>query len=278
MLLKQVNTELLLEEIQTDGHAPLKFLCNNGQIYYCKHLPTMNRSEINCLAYEVVANYLLQQLDIPTPEIALVEVSEGTLNKTMITANRRLRVGEICFGSEEVKYAQELHALQEIKTKTEYNKILNPTDIVKIALFDLWVNNMDRGRYFDEVGINYNLLIKPVGTKQQILAFDNAFIFGGIDQIGIFNTSFGVNSTNKLVSTPYYKSLIKYIDQNYFLEIVNNFIHLLPDNYEESISNIVKVLSKNWELTPNLDKRIIAFLSSEEHIANCKHIIIQSKK
>lgn len=34
MLIKQVNTELLLEEIKTDGHAPLKFLCDNGEIYY----------------------------------------------------------------------------------------------------------------------------------------------------------------------------------------------------------------------------------------------------
>jgi hypothetical protein len=88
----------------------------------------------------------------------------------------------------------------------------------------------------------------------------------------------GVNPNNKLVNTPYYKSLIKFIDQNIFLDIVNNFIPLLPDNYEESISNIVKTLSKNWALTPNLDARIIAFLTSKAHIANCKNIIIQSKK
>lgn len=278
MPIKQVNTELLLEEIKTDGHAPLKFICDDGLIYYCKHLPTMHRAEINCLAYEVIANYLLQQLTIPTPEIALVEVAEGTLIKSKITKNKRLREGEVCFGSEEIKHAQELHALQEIKTKTEFNKILNPTDIIKIALFDLWVNNVDRGRYFDDVGINYNLLINPVGSKQQILAFDNAFIFGGIDQIGVFNPLMGVNANNKLVNTPYYKSLIKHIDQNIFLDIVNNFIPLLPINYEESISNIVKELSENWALTPNLDARIIAFLSSEEHITNCKNIIIQSKK
>lgn len=92
MLLKQVNTELLLEEIKTDGHAPLKFLCDNGVIYYCKHLPTMNRAEINCLAYEVIANYLLQQLAIPTPEIALIEVAEGTLNKSLITKNKFLEI------------------------------------------------------------------------------------------------------------------------------------------------------------------------------------------
>lgn len=278
MLIKQVNTELLLEEIKTDGHAPLKFLCDNGEIYYCKHLPTLNKSEINCLAYEVVANYLLQQLEIPTPEIALVEVLEGTLIKKLITKNRRLREGDVCFGSKEVKFAQELHAIQEIRTKTEFNKILNPTDIVKIALFDLWVNNVDRGRYFDDVGINYNLLIKPVGSKQQILAFDNAFIFGGIEQIGVFNPKMGVNANNKLVNTPYYKSLIKHIDQKKFLDIVNNFIPLLPVNYDESISNIVKELRKNWALTLNLDERIIALLSSNEHIENCKNIIIQSKK
>jgi len=278
MLVKQVKTELLLEEMKTDGHAPLKFLCGNGHIYYCKYLPTMNKAEINCLAYEVIANFLLQQLEIPTPEIALVEVTTGTLNKKFITKNKRLREGNICFGSEEVKYATEVQAIQEINTKTEFNKILNPSDIVKIALFDLWVNNLDRGRYFDDVGINYNLLLNPVGSKQQILAFDNAFIFGGVDQIGIFNPLQRVTTTNKLVNTPFYKSLIKYIDQNILLDIVNNFISLLPVNYEKSISNIIKELSKNWALTPNLDRRIIALLSSTKHIEYCKNIIIQSKK
>lgn len=72
--------------------------------------------------------------------------------------------------------------------------------------------------------------------------------------------------------------LVKQVKTELLLDIVNNFISLLPVNYEKSISNIIKELSKNWALTPNLERRIIAFLSSTKHIEYCKNIIIQSKK
>lgn len=155
-MLQVITTELLLEEIETDGHAPLKFLCSSGDIYYCKYLNDFNKLEINCLAYEVIAHYLLKKLQIPTPEIALIKISDGTLDKSKIKANRRLKEGNICFGSKEVKLAQELQAIQDF-TKVDFNRLLNPEDVVKIALFDLWVDNTDRGRFFEN-GINYNTL------------------------------------------------------------------------------------------------------------------------
>lgn len=278
MNIKRVKTELLLEEMKTDGHAPLKFICDDEEIYYCKYIKSLNRQEINFLAYEVVANYLLNELEIPTPEIALVNVSPGTLNKDIIDENRWVREGNICFGSKDVKSSQELQAIQLINTKTEFNKLVNPNDIIKIALFDLWVDNMDRGKYFSDEGINYNLLISPVRSRQRIVAFDHAFIFGGVHSIGTFSPNGQASSNNKLVNSPYYKSIIKYIDRQTLLSVVNNFITLLPHNYDVTISNIIKELNQFWGLSLNLDLRINNFLSSREHINSCKNIIIQSKK
>lgn len=278
MRIREVNTVLLLEEMKTDGHAPLKFICDDGAIYYCKYLPTMDRAEINFLAYEIVANFLLTQLEIPTPAIALVCVTEKTLNKKLIKQNRRLRDGNRCFGSQDVKWSQELQTIQVIKSKHEYNSLMNPEDIIKIAFFDLWVNNMDRGRQFNEIGVNYNLLLKPVGSKYQIVAFDHAFIFGGTNQIGIFSPSMGIDARDKLINTAYYRSLVKYMTKRNLIEIVNNFVPLLTIDYEESISNIIQNLPAHWALTPNLAARISALLSSQEHIEKCKNLIIQSKR
>ncbi|MCZ8145836.1 hypothetical protein [Flavobacterium sp.] len=89
----RVSTEFLIEELNTSGHAPLKFICDDDATYYCKYLTQFDRTEINCLAYEVVAHFLLKELGIPTPEIALVEVAQGTLDNTKIRVNRRLREG-----------------------------------------------------------------------------------------------------------------------------------------------------------------------------------------
>lgn len=275
-MLKVIDTELLLEEMKTDGHAPVKFICASNEIYYCKYLNDYSKLEFNCLAYEIVANYLLNYLQIPTPEIAIINILKGTLDKSKIKSNRRLKEGNKCFGSKEIKLAQEVQAIQ-IYTKIDFNRFLNPEDVIKIAIFDLWVDNTDRGRFFPD-GINYNLLIEPLGSKQRILAFDNAFIFGGKQSIGIFNSLSVVNSTNKLVETPFYKSIVKHIDVNSFNQIVNNFIHLLTKDFEQEMKNILSKLPKEWELTPNLSKRIGDYLSNKDHINRVKNIVLQSKK
>ena len=275
-MIELINTELLLEEIGTDGHAPLKFLCDNNKNYYCKYLNAFNRSELNLLAYEMVASHLLDKLSIPTPKVALVNVIDGTLNKSKIHFNRRLRVGNICFGSQEVKPAQELQSIQSF-SKKDYNKIINPYDIVKIAIFDLWVNNMDRGRHFDD-GVNYNLLLASVDNRQRIYAFDNAFIFGGVNEIGTFNYLSPVSGHNKLVSSPFYKAVVQYISVDKLKEIVDNFVPLLSVSYIDLISNVLNQLPNEWGLTLNLDNRIDAFLTNNERIITIKNTILQSKK
>ena len=275
-MLKTISTELLLEEISTDGHAPLKFICSTNDIYFCKYLNSFNRFELNCLAYEVVANILLNELEIPTPEIALVEISPDTLDKKKIRSNRRLREGNICFGSKEINPVNEIQAIQDF-TKNDFNKLINPLDIIKIAIFDLWVDNYDRGRNFED-GINYNLLLEPIGKKQKVIAFDNAFIFGGVESIGTFNPTNIVNTRNKLVATPFYKKVVKFIDNRKFHDTVNNFVPLLEQNFEQDIKDIISQLPDEWELTKNLDQRINNFLSNKDHICNIKNIILQSKR
>jgi len=274
-LIRKIHTELLLAEIKTDGHAPLKFICDDNNVYYCKYLNAFNRSELNFLAYEVIANRLLNALNIPTPDIALVQVSPGTLNKELIRANRRLKEGNICFGSREIKPAQELQAVQTY-SKRDFNKLANPYDVIKIAMFDLWVNNVDRGRFFDN-GINYNLLVASENNRAKLVAFDNAFIFGGAHEIGIFNERSKVSSRNKLVESPFYKQVIKHISLDNLRVIVDNLIPLLAISNLKLIKNILAQLPDDWQLTLNLDNRIDRFLTNEQRIISIKNIILHSK-
>lgn len=270
-----INTELLLEEIKTDGHAPLKFLCDNNKIYYCKYLKAFDRKELNLLAYEMVANHLLSTLSIPTPNVALVNVAEGTLNKNKIHFNRRLRAGNTCFGSQEIKPAQEIQSIQTF-SKYDYNRLVNPYDVVKIAMFDLWVDNVDRGRHFGD-GINYNLLLAAENKRQRLYAFDNAFIFGGVNEIGIFNSLSSVDGHNKLVRSPFYKAIVQHISVDDIRIIVDNLIPLLSVSYLELINNVLAQLPEDWGLTRDLNTRIDSFLTNGERIIRIKNTILQSK-
>lgn len=277
MSILRTHTELLLAEMKTDGHAPLKFQCADGNLYFCKHMKTMTKEEINCLAYEIVAHKLLIVLGIPTPEIALVKISKDTLNKDLIIKNKRLKEGDICFGSQEVKFAHELDFSQIVKNKTEFRRIQNPEDIIRIAMFDLWIQNQDRGRNFGE-GFNYNLLIDPKGQTYKIMAFDHAFIFQGINNIGIFNPNLSNYNRNFLYQTPYYKGVVNHIKRDEFMAVINNFVPLMSRNYKDVVDNTIEILKPIWNLSPGLDKKIIALISNSNHINAVTQHIIQSKK
>jgi len=272
----KVKTELLLEETKTFGHAPLKFICDDSNLYYCKYLIAFDPNEINCLAYEIVSHYLLKALDIPTPDIALVQISVGTLERSKIIKNRRLRDNNICFGSKGIDPSEEINEFESCKSKSEYNRILNPKDVVKIALFDLWINNVDRGRFINP-GFNYNLLAVRNGNKRKIMAFDHAFVFGGVAQIGIFNSLMPFENQGKFHQSDFYKSFIRYMDEEEILEIVDNFIPLLKISHKDVIDTIIFQLTPIWKLTPNLADRIEEFLFCEERIEKVKAVIVNSK-
>lgn len=276
MILEHISTTYLIKEMETDGHSPLKFMCDNKEIYFCKYLVSVNREELTCLAYEIIASFLLKKLDIPTPDIALVTISKDTLIKSKIEKNKRLKEGNVCFGSKDVKKSLVLNDLTPIKSRRGFNQLENPADIIRIAIFDLWVNNMDRGRNI-EPGFNYNILLKSQQKKEQVIAFDHGFIFGGVSNIGIFNDRIPLLKSNKLYLTPYYLKVIKYFTKEEFDDIANNFIHLLSNNYEKEIQEIFEQLPETWKLAPNLRTQIVNYLKSKKRLEEIRSIILHSK-
>ena len=50
----RTKTHIFLEEIKTDGHSPMKFLCLDGEIYFCKYRVSPKLEELDCLVYEVI--------------------------------------------------------------------------------------------------------------------------------------------------------------------------------------------------------------------------------
>ena len=102
--MEQVKASIFLGEISTDGHSPMKFICNDGNVYYCKYRVSHKTEELDCLIYEVICHNLLKFLGIPTPDIALVELLDGTFSSKELTRNKNFaKPGVICFGSKEIK-------------------------------------------------------------------------------------------------------------------------------------------------------------------------------
>ena len=259
--MKQVKASIFLGEIPTDGHSPMKFVCSNNNVYYCKYRVNYKLEELDCLIYEVVCHNLLKSLGIPTPDIALVELLEGTFSSKDLVKNKSFaKPGIICFGSKEVKYANLITGLELVNNSESLNMIYNPYDLVKIAVFDLWINNADRGR-----NENYNLLTSSLDGKLKIWAFDHAFAFGGINELRIFNNLNKPDISNKLINTYYFKSMVSQLDLTSCLDaiedLVSNFYQL-----EQDVLLAFEQVPSDWKVFPGLKPKIESFLLDSQRI------------
>ncbi len=263
MPIPTVQTQYFIKELDTDGHAPMKFYCNDGQVYYCKYrLNYKPERELDFLTYEVVAHELLQYLNIPTPPIAFVNVTEDSFDRNQLRRNRsHCEAGITCFGSQEV-VARILSPIEKVSNKHDFNQLANPLDLLRIALFDQWVGNADRGKPIDE-GYNYNLLIADQDKKQQYVAFDHAFIFGGENQLRIFNPQSVGFQKDSLLGCEYFWSVIRYIPTENCLNAIEQFfVFLQTDEWHTIISDTIAQCATHWPLPPNMEERVINFLSS----------------
>ncbi len=203
-MISKVEATFLVKEMPTDGHHPMLVLADDGNKYYCKYRLRMSKEiELDFLTYEVIGHVLLNWLSIPTPEIAFVELHPDSYSSKDVKFNRIPPEGAICFGSKEV-LGRVLTETEAIVDKRDFNKLDNPLDLLKIAFFDQWVGNVDRGKAIESGGFNYNLL---VADHQRYIAFDHAFIFGGENSLRVFNASSVGFNRNSLICTEYFSPL-----------------------------------------------------------------------
>jgi hypothetical protein len=285
-MIPTLKTNLLLEEIPTDGHSPMQFICNDGNIYYCKYRTQYKIEEIDCLVYEMVCSELLKRLNIPTPQIALIEIIKDTYDIKKLNANKRyIQPGIVCFGSKHVNDSMEIIGIQSISNKPQTHKFEDIYDLLRIAMFDLWVDNDDRGKGSKE---NYNLLFKAkqvkledslkTVTKYQWLAFDHAFVFGGRDKIRIFNKTMLPCLSCKLIESNYFNYFKKYFNPAIYNSIIENFVSLCSNEIEDSINYVFTQIPPDWQIPISLSDRMISFLSDEIRLRTVKQLTIHSLK
>ncbi|MEZ4885712.1 MAG: HipA family kinase [Chitinophagales bacterium] len=271
-MIPKKETAYLIEEIPTDGHSPLKFICTDREIYFCKYRVSPKKIEIDCLVYEAICSILLRKLEIPTPNIAFVEVKAGSYNKEDLIKNKLYtQPGIICFGSKELPNAQLVTELDKISKTEDFEKFENPKDLIRVAIFDLWVGNTDRGKggsnFAPGRSNNYNLLTMPFGNKKQIIAFDHGFAFDGEHGLGIFNEKFLPDIKGKLFGTQFFNDILSYITLEERRQIAIAFIEKIQKmDVDAVVSSVYSQLPVDWKRIEGLKDKIIAYLSSGERL------------
>jgi hypothetical protein len=257
---------MLITEMETDGHSPLMFICDDGAVYYVKYRSgkSFDKYEIHCLVFEMLCTRLLQRFHIPVPEQALVRIAEDSYVPNQLIANKRyVKPGIIGWGSKEIEQTDLIRETDLFQKRKEFNKLLNPEDLIRIAIFDLWVDNADRHSG------NYNLLTKMEEGKLKIITIDHAFTFGGLKGMKIFNAASYPVSYKKLIESQYFRSVVKHFTKNERLEITSQFLSLIFElDVETIVHEVFSQIPTVWGVDPVMKQRIIDFLSSKQrHLA-----------
>lgn len=283
MVFRRIKSQYFIEELDTDGHHPLKIQADDGNIYFCKYLTQLQKEEIDFLFYELVCNSLLLYLGIPTPEVALMEVDPMHLDGSRITFNKiLLRQKTWVLAVKLLPDTELLTGLSFLNRKRQLNKFRDPYLLVKIGFFDLWVDNMDRGVNRDGVE-NYNLLIQAELIDNKVwftwVPIDHAFCFGGPTKLRILNSSFLPEPAHKLVESPYFQKYHSLLVNSQLHLTVDNFLHLSSISEVGEIFNAVYVqLPVEWGIPEHVSERLITFLSDESRLQRARYLVKESLK
>lgn len=263
-----VRTRECLEELGTDGHAPVKFLCDDGKLYYCKYRKQLRPAEeLDLLYYELAGAALLEQLGLECPEVAFVEVVEGSVGKGQLKQNRtHMKPGVVAFGSQHVP-GDLVSDFTRFPRGRKLN-LLAPEQLIDIALFDLWVENADRGRPVDP-GHNYNLLTSPRDGGLALVPIDHAFILGGEGMIRLYHPGHPRPSVEKkLFRTPMFLDVMAHLGKDRRADRVNRFFQtLLPATDPDALLRTLAAARPHWPYPPDLDARLTRFLWDPERLA-----------
>lgn len=235
------------------AHGPLKVLDSSYTPYVLKF--PKNRFDNGSIIKEFICHFLLKSWMIPTTEIASLSVSSELLESCSFLTNREKELIENydCFGSKLLINAVDLMHFITADNTVAQRKIMNPSDIIKIALFDIWVENEDRKPS------NNNLLLNTSGDLFEIIPIDHAYTFSSLNFEELKHRSVNFSFNDSILHSPLATSIVKKtkLDAEFFNKYENMF-YICIENAESFFSKNIDILSDNLAFTDE-DK---TFLSS----------------
>jgi len=160
-----------LQSIQTaslkyqTGDNPILILCNDMKDYVCKYALQGNTTNLLC---EYLSASFLRIWELPVPDFCFLEVNYEHVNHLGI---QKRCFEKTCFGSKYSSNYIEFNLFNDepdIKKQPAYD--IHKSNLLKIALFDIWLANEDRNNN------NPNLLL-DVANGYKYIPIDHGAVF-----------------------------------------------------------------------------------------------------
>jgi hypothetical protein len=247
----------VLREYPTEGHRPLQVMTHDYQFYVVKSA----KGQVPPLAIqnEILCHFFLRAWNILTPDIALIEMRPDQTQGHLSGHNKPNYYDGLMFGSKLINNAIEVNQLFLSDFKRHH--IYNPIELLKIALFDIWIENDDRKPS------NFNLLlIEDAETRNlRFCAIDHAFVFASMKHLDL-QADLGVcQSYND--SILFHEGLLNwcatYVSDG-FLNVFQRLFQRLVQHCKEIFPSIVALLPPELGLGLDSQQHISDFLFDEK--------------
>jgi len=261
---KHKNVLSIEHEVRTDGHSPLLVIADDFKKYIIKstrgHFPSYY------IINEFLCGYLLKLWEIPVPEFASLTLNPDLLaGRDFSDYHKPHFYNNITFGSLCIEKAVEMGP-QRIRNKYDLKKFSNPTDLLKIGLFDIWIENTDRKP------TNNNILFSFTGNQLTINAIDHAFTFDSLSYSDL-NTEYIVNTWNdNILETDLAKDILAILKKDHgWIDLIRQFgdkYYLCIENCKQNFDSIVNFIPDELGFNTDLNKYVRDFLFNEKRNKN----------
>jgi hypothetical protein len=241
-----------IQKVYQTQCEPVLVRCNDWQYYVCKH---SIHAPCDSLFNEFLAARFLNLWGIISLTPSMIEINADHLPPEFISGKLQpASLKHTLIGFPYLKNIKEV-TLQENgfnENLSDRKRIVNREELIRIALFDLWLGNDDRNLN------NYNLLLesKPEG-----------FYFIPIDHETIFNTNslhHGIciqTKEDSLIHTPLFKAIVsKRLIKNIFEQekIIREDFYLCTIKCKNQLDKILEELPHDWNISIDNKRDLIS--------------------
>lgn len=256
-MVKSIENKVVISIVDRydTAHGPLKVLDSSYTPYVLK-FPN-NRNDNDSIIKEFICHFLLKCWMIPTTEIASLSVPPELLESCNLLTNREKGLIENynCFGSKLLINAIDLMHFITAENAVAQRRIMNPSDIIKIALFDIWVENEDRKPS------NNNLLLNASGDFFEIIPIDHAYTFSSLNFKELKYQTLNFSYNDSILHSPLATSIVKKTQlDDVFFQKYEKMFYICIENAESFFLQNIDILTDNLAFTDEDKTFLLSFL------------------
>lgn len=256
--LQTKNVINIKEEKSGTSQNPLLVISEDFKIYYLK-TPKSDNPEIYIIK-EFICHFLLNCWSLKTPKIAALLVDPKSIAIQLSPHHRSNYFSRTCFGSESLDKSFDFNTLLSLSSKYDYNKYKSPDDLLKLGLFDIWIENDDRKP------TNPNLLIKDTGIGFDFYAIDHALTFSSLEFTDLNpDLALGVSFKDSILYTDLAQNVYNHSTKsisNWF-EQINTYFYLSISNSKSYFQKIIDSIPKDLGFSSQCSDSLFKFLFSD---------------